>query len=259
LLESEQYQVPVVILAGGKAKPELQARTGQSNRALVVVNGKTLLEHAVCAAQAVAPETNIVVVGDVPPSDTYSIIADQGDFVGNVFAGIGAFADAPYVLLSTSDLPFVTGEHFQEFVHAAIDKANATNAGLVWSVVPVARCYARFPNVKRTALKLKEGALTGGNLMIVRPQSLLPLKSPIAAAYSARKSPLRLATLLGGSAIVRLLISQTVLPRVLTVALLEAQISRLLGVAARAVLTDLVEIATDLDRPSDFDAVGLKL
>ena len=258
-MESETYQVPVVILAGGKAKPELQALTGQSNRALVVVNGKTLLQHAVCAAQAVAPKNGIVVVSDVPPSGEYTIVADQGDFVGNVFAGIGQFADAPYVLLSTSDLPFVTGEHFQEFVNAAIHKADSTNAGLVWSVVPVAKCYARFPNVKRTALKLKEGAFTGGNLMLVRPQSLLPLRSHIAAAYAARKSPLRLATLLGGSAIMRLAISQAVLPNVLTIPLLEAQVSRLLGIAARAVLTDLVEIATDLDRPSDFAAVGLPL
>ncbi len=258
-MASGKSSVPVVILAGGKAKPELEALTKQSNRALVVVNGKTLLQHAIDAAQAIAPQNGIAVVGTVPHSELYTILADQGDFVSNVFAGIGQFAEAPAVLLSTSDLPFVTGEHFQQFVTAALSKMDAAGAGLVWSVVPVAKCYARFPNVKRTALKLKEGALTGGNLMLVRPSALLPLKSHIGNAYAARKSPVRLATLLGGSAILRLLFSQTVAPNLLTLPLLEAQISRLLGVPACAVLTDLVEIATDLDRPSDFAAVGLTL
>ena len=258
-MASENSSVPVVVLAGGKAKPELEALTRQSNRALVVVNGKTLLRHAVDAAQAVAPQNGIVVVGTVPPSENYATLADQGDFVSNVFAGIGQFENAPAVLLSTSDLPFVTGEHFREFVAAALQRMDETRAGLVWSVVPVAQCYARFPNVKRTALKLKEGGLTGGNLMLARPSALLPLKAHIANAYAARKSPLRLAAMLGGSAILRLLVSQTVAPNVLTVPLLEAQISRLLRIPARAVLTDSVEIATDLDRPSDFAAVGLTL
>ncbi|MDS7278886.1 hypothetical protein NXG15_29740, partial [Klebsiella pneumoniae] len=89
-----------------------------------------------------------------------------------------------------------------EFVCAAEEKMRTSGAGLVWPVIPVEKCYARFPKVKRTALKLKEGALTGGNLMLVRPQTLLPLKTHIASAYAARKSPLRLASLLGGGAIV---------------------------------------------------------
>jgi GTP:adenosylcobinamide-phosphate guanylyltransferase len=258
-LESQESGVPVVILAGGKAKPELQALTGQESRALVVVNGKTLLRHIVDAALAVAPQGKIVVVGEMPDSADYSLLPDQGDFVSNVFAGVGAFADAPFVLIATSDLPFIEGSHVREFVQAAMAKAEESGAGLVWSVVPVAKCYARFPNVKRTALKLKEGGLTGGNLMLARPSALLPLKSHIAGAYAARKSPLRLALMLGGTALARLLVSQTVAPNALTIPLLEAQVSRLLGTTARAVVSNAVEIATDLDRPSDFAAVGLTL
>jgi len=250
--------IPGVVLAGGKAKPELMAATGQSNRALVVVKGKTLLRHVIEALRAAdAGIGPITVVGDVPEDADYTRLPDGGDFVANVFAGLTAHAEAPFVLISSCDLPFLTGESVSAFTREAVARAEETGAGLIYPVVPVAACLERFPGVKRTSLRLREGALTGGNLMLARPGFLLAQQQRIAAAYAARKSPLKLARQLGIGTLGRLLLSQMVAPGLLTIPFLEARVSRLLGGPARALICPYPEIATDLDRPSDFAAVGL--
>lgn len=255
----ETSPIPCVVLAGGKAKPEIEAATGQTNRALVVVNGKTLLGHVVAAAHAAAPPMGpITVVGNVPESGDYARLPDSGGFVENLFAGISAHADAPFVLITTSDLPFLTGQAVSDFVQGAVARAQQEpGVGFVYPIVPVSTCYAKFPGVRRTSLRLREGEFTGGNLMLVRPGAVLALRQQIADAYAARKSPLKLAMMIGFGTLLRLVLSQKLAPGLLSVSFLEARVSRLLGCPARALVCDHAEIATDLDRPADFAAVGL--
>ncbi len=252
--------VPTVILAGGKAKPELAALIGQSNRALAVVNGKTLLQHVLDAIGAAGPGATplgpITVVGDMPTSALYSCLPDRGDFVSNILSGLETHSASPYVLISTCDLPFLTGDAVAAFVREASALAERTNASLIWPVVPVNICYSRFPGIKRTALRLRDGEYTGGNLALVRPQFLLAHSQRIAAAYAARKSPVKLARMLGLGTLARVVASQKVTPQLLSIAFLETRVSRLLGGPCRALPCDSPEIATDLDRPSDFEAIG---
>lgn len=252
-------RVPRIVLAGGKASQELQNATGQTNRALVVVNGKTLLAHVVEALRAADPDAPITVVGDVPESADYTRLPDAGDFVSNVNVGVAAYPDAAYVLFSTSDLPFLTGETVADFARGAVARAEETGAGMIYPVVPVASCYARFPGVHRTSLRLREGEFTGGNLMLVRPAFLLSQKQRLAEAFAARKRPFRLAMMLGPANVLRLALSQKLAPGLLSIPFLEKRVSKLVGAPARALICDRPEIATDLDRVSDFEAVGLSL
>ncbi len=245
-----------MVLAGGKAKPDLAAATGQTNRAQIVVNGKALLRHVVDALLSAEAPAPITVIGDVPASADYACLPDSGDFVENMFAGLSAYSDAAFVLIATSDLPFLTGEAVSAFVRGALTRAEETGAGFIWPVVPVASCYARFPGIRRTALRLREGEYTGGNLGLARPRFLLAHRKNIAQAYAARKSPLRIAWLLGLGTLGRLLLSQKVAPGLLTIPLVEGKVSRLMGGPVRALVCDYPEIATDLDRPSDFAAIG---
>ncbi|CEK17887.1 nucleotidyltransferase family protein [Chthonomonas calidirosea] len=249
--------LPVVILAGGKAKPELQAAIGGPHRALAVVGGKTLLAHMVEAMQE-AGATSICVVGDMPTSLSYHVLPDQGDFVANLFAGLSFFSEEPFVLVSTCDLPFLTGNVVLRFMEDSLQLAKREHAGFIWPVVPVSLCYERFPQIRRTSLRLSEGVFTGGNLALIAPKALLKQQARIASAYAARKSPLRLAKLLGASALLRLLLSQTLFPSLLTISWLESRVSNLLGSPARALRSEYPELATDLDRPEDFRALKVR-
>ncbi len=246
--------VPVVVLAGGRAKPDLEAIIGTSIRALAVVNGKTLLQHVTDGLKAAPAVGEIVVVGDVPPSAEYVQIPDGGAFVTNLFAGIEKYPSASCVLICTSDLPYLTGESVQDFIVQGAELIAKSGGNLIYPIVQVSRCYQRFPGVKRTACKLKEGTFTGGNLVLINPDFMIKQKEQIAAAYAARKSPARLAAKLGYGTLVRLLFSQLVSPNLLSVAVLQERVSHLLGGKVCAIESNYPELATDFDKPSDFTA-----
>ncbi len=248
-------RVPIVILAGGRASMDMEAATGVSNRALIKLSGKAMLLRVVEALRESEICGEITVVGKVPPSQYYERLPDKGDFVSNIISGAVVTGESPFMLICTCDLPFLTGEAVTDFLTAALQKAMESGASIIYPVVPVSRCYTRFPGLKRTALKLKEARLTGGNMMLTRPQFIISQRKRIADAYRARKSPLRLANMLGWDMIFRLLLSQTLMPRLLTLPLLEKRISQLLAGPARVFVSAYPEIATDVDKPSDYNAV----
>ncbi len=251
--------VPRVILAGGEAKADIQAATGQKNRALVEVMGKTMLQHVVDALYSADNSAPIAVMGNLPESDQYTVLPDQGGFVDNLFGGIMKFRESEFVLIATADLPYLTGNAVTQFIEHAILSAEQSLSSLLFPIVPVSECYARFPGVKRTSLKLKEGEYTGGNLMLVRPEVILAQKQRISEAYAARKSPVKLAALLGFWTLVRLILSQKISPNFLDIPTLESRVSNMMGGKAKAVVSSYPELATDLDRLSDFEAAGLAI
>ncbi len=251
--------IPRVILAGGEAKRDIQAASGQKNRSMIEVMGKTMLRHVVDALVVADASSPIVVMGNLPVSSQYTVVEDQGGFVENLFGGLNYFAGSEFVLISTADLPYLTGSSVTEFVTEALRCAAETESALLFPVVPVSDCYARFPGVKRTSLRLKEGEFTGGNLMLVRPSLILAQKKRISEAYAARKSPLKLAVILGLGTLIRLILSQKVSPNYLDIPTLESKVSAVMGGRANAVICSHPELATDLDRLSDFEAAGLQL
>ncbi len=253
-LPVDSFSTPAVVLAGGQAKPELEAIIGVKVRAMAVVRGKTLLSHIVDGLRSSSGPGEITVVGDVPESDGYVQVPDGGDFVTNIFAGLDRYEGAAYVLVTTSDLPYITSETIDLFLNSAIRLAEETGANMIYPIVEVAACYAQFPGIKRTARKLKEGVFTGGNMMLLRPTFMMKQRQRIADAYAARKSPAKLASMLGYGTLLRLVLSQTISPNLLSVRLLEARASAMLGGSVKALVFPHADIATDLDKPEDFTA-----
>lgn len=248
--------IPVVVLAGGKAKPELEKVIGTPHRSLAQALGKPLITHVTDALLSSGTTVeSIVVVGAAPLNSPFFNIMDQGDFVSNLFAGLNRHQEAEFVLIVTADLPYITGEAVLTFTNEALELARMESACLVWPVVNAVDCYSRFPGIRRTTLRLQEGEVTGGNIALVSPQAILAQRETISIAFSARKSPIKLAQMLGFSTILRLFLSQNVSPQLLSIAWLERRVSFLLGTEARALVTSLPELATDIDRPSDFEAL----
>ena len=244
--------VNVVVLAGGRNSAEMAAATGVENRALTPLGDRTMLDHVTSALGRAASVGEITVVGDVPPSPNYHVVRGGETLLDNLMAGVKA-AEASgggdRVLVSTSDIPFLTPEAVEDF----IDRASRSGADLCCSYVPVGLCYERFPDMKRTAVKVREGALTLGNLMLVNPRFLLANQETIACAYAARKSPVQIARMLGLGLLARLLLAQFLAPTLLTITMLEQGVSRLLGDDARAagICSEYPEIGTDVDKPED--------
>lgn len=253
------YPIPSIILAGGETTPELKSLIGVKNRANYVFNHKTLLSHVVDSLRNSRAVSDIVVLGDVPDSEYYSRLADTGGFVSNVLSGLSRFPNAKYLLIATADLPFLTGEIVAEFIRQSLEKVNDSGAELVYPVVAANLCYNRFPGIQRTAVRLREGEFTGGNLVLVRPAFLMSRSSQLEEVYAARKKPAQLAAILGFQTSFRLMMSKLPFPRMLSISMLEDRASILMGAPVRAVISSDPELATDVDRPSDFKALTRSL
>jgi molybdopterin-guanine dinucleotide biosynthesis protein A len=241
---------PAVVLAGGKPVTTPDGRT--TPRALVEVHGRPMVERVADALREARSVGDVLIVGDIPPVSGCLRAADRGGFVENILAGIEAFPNAGHVLLATCDTPFLTPASVDDFAERAL----ALDADMVYPFVPVRLCYERFPGIKRTSLRLREGAMTGGNLVLARPAFLIQQRERTAEAYAARKSPFRLARMIGPGMTLRLAIGVTIWPSLVGVPELERAISNLLGGRARGVCSAYPELATDVDRPEELAALG---
>jgi len=244
--------IPRVVLAGGRASPELAAQIHSSVRAMALFQGKPLIDLVVDALLAADATASVTVVGDIPESAAFVRVPDQGDFVSNIIAGVTHYANSEWLLITSADMPFLSGAIISQFVQDAHAAATAANAEIVYPIVPVARCYAKFPGIKRTAVKLREGEFTGGNLMLARPSFFLDRRDLLGKAYAARKKPFQLAWMLGVGTLARLAVSQLISPQALNIAALEQQVGRLVQGRVTALISQYPELATDLDRPTDF-------
>lgn len=243
-----KVKLPVVILAGGVNNPEMEAVTGVTQRALTRLGPKTMLAWVTDGLQRSESTERIIVVGDVPSDPSYQQIAPRETLIENLMAGLEATGtNASGVLVSTSDIPFLTPESVDDFVQ----RAQETGADICLPYVSLALCNTRFPQMKRTALKVREGTFTLGNLAYVRPAALLAHRETIMAAYAARKSVWKLGQMLGVGLLLRVILSQTIAPHFLTVAALEASVTRLLGCRARGVVSAFPEVGADVDKPED--------
>jgi CTP:molybdopterin cytidylyltransferase MocA len=248
---SGQSKVSAAVLAGGAAKVDIAAATGQGNRALIPVEGVPMIQRVVSALLNSGVIAEVAVAGDVPESSAYRRVPDQAGFVENLFAAMAAAKAGEYVLIAMADVPFLSAESVADLVNRGI----ALGADMVYPVVNVADCYARFPGMKRTAVKTREGEFTGGNLALGRRQFLLEQRARLQEAYGLRKSPGKLARMLGFGTLFRFAASRIVGPRILSITHLEHAVSRLLGGRARALISPYPELATDIDRAEDLRAL----
>ncbi len=243
--------INAVVLAGGRNSAEMQAATGVSNRALTPIGSQTMLDYVTAALRASPSVGSIYVVGDVPASGEYQQVTGGETLLDNLMAGIHAAEANGYqgrVLVTTSDIPFLTPESVEDFVRRGLE----SGADFCCPFVSLALCRERFPEMKRTAIKLREGRFTLGNIMLVNPRFLLTHQDTIQRAYDARKSPVQMARLLGLSLLGRLVLAQTISPALLTIQTLEEGVSRLMGgCRAVGIETQYPEIGTDVDKPDD--------
>ena len=243
--------INAVILAGGKNNAAMQAVTGVENRALTPLGDRAMLDYVIAALRRAPGIGEIFVVGDVPSGEGYTQAAGGQTLIENLLAGLRAAqsgGEAERVLVGTSDIPFLTPESVEDFVR----QGRTSGADLCCSYVSLAQCLQKYPDMKRTAIKMREGRFTLGNLMLVNPLPLLAHPEIIQQAYAARKSPVQVARLLGLGLLGRLLLAQTLSPALLPVTALEQAVSRLLGgVRVSAILSAYPEIGTDVDKPED--------
>jgi hypothetical protein len=246
-----------LILAGGKLSPELSTvAEGATNRALIpLAPGCVMLDYVIEALREGFVKSpggggRILLAGDNIPLPSGCVAVPGGDsMVDTLLNGVNALApDETRLLVATADIPFLTPEAVTDLLKRA---DTIRDADFGYPIVEAARCRERFPEMKRTTLRIKEGEFTGGNIVLLNPAFLREHQQVIRDAYARRKDVAKLATLLGPALLIRLLLSR-IAPGMLSITHLEAAVGRLIGGAkARAIITPYAEIGVDIDKPED--------
>ncbi len=211
-----------VVLAGGAMPAALIGATDATERVLIEIEGRTLLDCVLDSLRETTPITRIICVAtpgalaNLPP-DIVGIAA--GDkMTQNLFLGARE-AKSERILIVTADAPLVTGRTWMQF----LDGASVNGLEAAYPIVSKAACEAQFPGGKRTYATLAEGTFTGGNAFLLPKNRLEAIEPLINQAFENRKKPFALAKMLGAGFIFRALTKK------LTVGEVEAKISWFLG------------------------------
>ncbi|MBS4024415.1 MAG: nucleotidyltransferase family protein [Clostridia bacterium] len=241
-----------LILAGSVNNDKLRECSPVANEAFIPIGGKAMVQYVVEAIKKSSQIERIIIVG--PPEqfqplfaqDEKILFAMRGEtIIQGTLNGL-KLTSSSQVLIATSDIPLLTPEAVDMFIKDCLEHQNVE---LFYPIVPKEVNDRDFPGVKRTYVKLKDGIFTGGNLFLVNPEIVPRCAAKAEEIVSLRKSPLALAKLIGVGFIIKFLLRQ------LTIAEAENQVSKLLGVVGKAIVSPYPEIGVDVDKPSDLELV----
>ncbi len=245
-----------VVLAGGGKSDPLALQEGVLNKSFISVRGRPLVGYILSALANSPSIKKIIVVG---PEEGLVELAEQGylftavtgreSMLDNIDAGLKAAAPDGLCLLSTGDIPLVDSKMIEDI----LTLCGPYNADLYYPIVSGKRCSQRFPCTKRTCVRLKEGSFTGGNLALIRASWFHGSRDRLETFIASRKHPLKLLRIFPPWFIMKYLFHRLSLEDV------ENHLSRLLSFTARAVPCPFVELATDVDKPSDLEVVKREL
>jgi GTP:adenosylcobinamide-phosphate guanylyltransferase len=244
----QPQQWNAVVLGGGDPGDTFAAAHGVKVKALIPVAGQPMALHVLRALRDSGRVERVAYVGPTTPELDALLdlrVTDTGQLLSNLEAGVAALAEhiqgeQPRVLVVTADIPMLTGAQLREVLDSAPD------AGLVYPIVRRAACEAAYPGVKRTYVRLMDGTFTGGNIFMLDPRLIGQFLPKLREVLGARKAPLRLAALIGPGVLLRLVTGR------LSLRELAVRVSSILGVPARALITDHAAIGTDVDKAADL-------
>lgn len=249
----------VVVLAGDKkVNPNISDSDIQSeatakirNKALLRLKNKYMIEYIIDTLRRSSMIDKIAVVG---PKDQLTpilegkvdyIIESTDSIVTNGLMALEYFEGDSQVLIATSDIPMLTVEALEDFIHQALN----AKADLCYSVVDKKINDKKYPEVKRTYARLWEGQFTGGNIFLFNPAAKDKCKDFIEQMLEYRKSPAKMAMVLGFGFLIRLALG------VLTINAVQRKCEKLLGIKAAVVISEYPEVGNDVDKISDIQFV----
>lgn len=243
---SEPRSVPAIVLAAGTKSEPVSEASGLAHKAMLELGGRAVVNRVVEALRAaqLVGEVVVVTAPDSPVQDllvegTTWVESAGESYVDTIMAGLQYHKDYQEALLVTGDLPLLTAEAVDHFVAEALD----SGAELCYSMVSAERADSLYGTTSHSAVRLRDGTFTGGNVALVNRQFVERQGERLKRAFASRKNPIRLARLLGGRFIFRYLLGR------LTVADIVQRARQILGCEVMVVNSPYPEISFDVDKP----------
>lgn len=242
--------VDAIVLAGGSA--ETFSGDDSTGKGLLKINGRPMVDYVVQALLASPSVDRVAVVmpGEIAWQDhrILAINSPCSSITESIEAGLKVLLESgnEHLLLVSADIPLLSVEAVDDF----IERASKTGADICYPIIPKEAVTERFPDSKRTYARLREGVFTGGNMGMFSKRLLIEKLSLFESFYRNRKSPVKLARILGLSFIMSYMLG------IISVAGIEKRMSEILGASGRAIITSFSEVGFDVDKPPDLEAAA---
>jgi GTP:adenosylcobinamide-phosphate guanylyltransferase len=234
------------IVLAGQENVALASVSTVRYEAEVLIGGRPMGEWVISALKDAQSISEVVLVG--PPSlqsEGVLAVAPGSSLWESLNAGLSRLTNpSERVLIVTGDIPLITGMMVDDFV-----QASPVDADLVYPVISKINTLAKFPETKRTYVKLMGITVTGGNMVVANPLILPKVEERAKVLISHRKAPLRLARDVGILLLLRLLTGR------LSLAEAERRVSQVFGVKGRVMECPYPEVGVDVDKVSDWSMV----
>lgn len=249
-----------IVVAGGVPQEEdlLYEYTRGKPKALLAMNGRTMLEYVVDAIQSAQQVEDVVVVGlgsDMGQQFKRPVhhLPSQGNLVANALVGVDWLMkkkpETKAVIVSSADIPMITGQMVDDFV----EMCRPFDCGMYYNFVAKETMEARFPGSNRTFTKLKGAEVAGGDVGIIQPDIIEANRALWNALTNARKHAWQLARAVGLGVLFKLLTRQ------LSMTDIEVLAARLTGRPMKVLLNPYAEMAMDGDKPHQVDMLRAEL
>lgn len=266
---------PVVLLAGGSPVAGWPAATG-GVRLLTRLGGGFLWQYLVRALADSGRVSKLALVA--PPGVVQKLSRDLTAYLaqltpagtpglqvqavpaadhmpGSAWLGAQALQAGGPVLFVCDDLPLLTAAAVCDFLDRceSCDGEKGNGPAAFYPLVREELCREQYPQLHRTFFTLRDGSFTGGNLVLMdsrRIPELLPVAQKI---FALRKSPPRLAAFLGPAFSLKFALGR------LSLAEVEGRLLELTGLQGRGIISPYPQVAEDLDRAADIEAMAALL
>ncbi|MDF2671886.1 MAG: molybdopterin-guanine dinucleotide biosynthesis protein [Clostridiales bacterium] len=237
--------VNAVILAGDREE-------NGGSKALMMILSKYMIEYVIDSLRESGCVRQIYVVGNEELKDKVGNLVDGwieagGGIMDNIRRGVELIGDLETpCIISTSDIPMVKGEAIRDFV----EKCQLRSIDFGYPIIDKRLNVEKYPDVKRTYVKMKEGTYTGGNIVYFNPKIVENCTRRAEQLIEYRKKPLKMGRVLGFTFLIRLALGN------LSISKVEDKIQRMFDIHGEAILTNYPEIGNDVDKPSDVEFVN---
>lgn len=245
-----------VVTAGGVPVPgdPLYPYCLGDNKAFLDIAGKPMIKWVLDALDQARLVDNIVIVG-LPENKIVNAkklavcVASQNSLLENVRAGISKVLeinpDSQQVLLVSSDIPAINSA----IVDWLINQTQTSDFDIYYNVISREVMEARYPESRRSYTKLKDMAVCGGDMNVVKARTVTTNEELWEKIINSRKNVFKQASLIGYDTLLLLMLRQISLDQAVRL------VTKRLSITGQAIVCPYAEIGMDIDKPHQLEII----
>lgn len=234
-----------IVLAGDSSN-------NNDSKAFIMIKGRYMIEYIIDSLRHSKYVERIVAVGSREllesrlGSKIDGAVQCRDSIIENVSAGIDYLNETNHVLVCTSDIPMVSSAAIDDFAEQCI----RMNVDVGYPIIEKSLNDIKYPDVKRTYVKMKDGTYTGGNIFYINPSAIAACCGIAEELVKNRKNAIKMGKVLGIPVLLELSMG------ILSIETVEKKVNRMFGINARAIKTLYPEIGNDVDKDVDVEFVN---